>query len=139
MKHTIPVMVLGLLLALALSACGSRAPAQTPIPDPVFRSAVYANPQALKGYRIAVQMPELLAVLPCYCGCGKTLGHRSLRDCFLNDDGTFDEHAATCAVCDMQAADAALWKAQGNPPSQIWRLMVAKYDTYGPSTDTPQP
>ena len=139
MKRTGLLGLLGCLLALAISACGSRAPAPTSIPDPEFPSAVYANEQALNAYRIAVRMPDLLAVLPCYCGCGRTLGHRSLRDCFLKAGGTFDEHAATCAVCDMQAADAAQWKAQGNSPQQIWRLMVAKYDTYGPGTDTPQP
>jgi len=139
MKRTWLSGLLGCLLLLAVSACGSRAPAPTPIPDPVFPSSVYTNPQALEAYRIAVQMPDLLMLLPCYCGCGKTLGHRNLRDCFLNADGTFDDHAATCAVCDMQAADAAKWKAAGNPPGQIWRLMVAKYDTYGPGTDTPKP
>jgi hypothetical protein len=93
----------------------------------------------MNAYRIAVRMPDLMLVLPCYCGCGQTLGHNNLRDCFLRADGTFDEHAATCAVCDMEAADAAKWKAGGNSPQQIWRLLVAKYDTYGPGTDTPKP
>jgi hypothetical protein len=127
------------MLMLALAACGSRAPAATVIPDPAFPAGVYANETALKAYRVAVRMPSLLAVLPCYCGCGQTLQHRNLYDCFMNDDGTFDEHAATCAICDMQALDAATWQAQGNSPKQIWRLMVAKYDSYGPGTNTPQP
>jgi uncharacterized protein with PCYCGC motif len=126
-------------LALLLAACGSaKAPAAI-VPDPAFPPAVYSNPAALKAYRIAVRMPGLLAGLPCYCGCGQTLAHQNLRDCFLNSDGTFDEHAATCAVCDMEAADAAQWQAQGNPPAQIWRLIVAKYDSYGPGTNTAQP
>ena len=126
-------------LALVLAACGSAKTPAAVVPDPVFPTTVYSNPAALKAYRIAVRMPELLAVLPCYCGCGQTLAHENLRDCFLNADGTFDEHAATCAVCDMEAVDAAQWQAQGNPPAQIWRLIVAKYDSYGPGTNTPQP
>jgi hypothetical protein len=38
------------------------------------------------GYRIAKEIPEILAQLPCFCGC-EAAGHESLLDCFV------DEHA----------------------------------------------
>ena len=139
MKRQLLAVLAFCALTLVVASCGDTTPPTTALPYPVFPTAVYANEAALKAYRIAVRMPDLLDVLPCYCGCGQTLGHRNLRDCFLQADGTFDEHAATCAVCDMEAADAAQWNAQHNSPTQIWRLIVAKYDSYGPGTNTPQP
>ena len=49
-------------------------------------------------YRFAVQHPEVLAVMPCTCGCGG-LGHTSNRSCYLKaetpDRVTFTSHAAT--------------------------------------------
>ncbi len=39
-----------------------------------------------KGYLIAKEIPEILAQLPCFCGC-EAVGHESLLDCFV------DKHA----------------------------------------------
>ncbi len=39
-----------------------------------------------KGYQVAKEMPEILAQLPCLCGC-EAVGHENLLDCFV------DEHA----------------------------------------------
>ncbi len=39
-----------------------------------------------KGYQIAKEIPEILAQLPCFCGC-EAMGHDNLLDCFV------DEHA----------------------------------------------
>jgi hypothetical protein len=51
-----------------------------------------------EAYRFAIANPEVLAQLPCYCGCGG-MGHKSDLDCFVeefNPDGTiaaFGYHA----------------------------------------------
>jgi hypothetical protein len=129
------------LLLLALAAC-STGPAQTPaadIPDPVFPEFVYLSDMSLKAYRIAVRNGDLLRKLPCYCNCAISLGHRSLYDCFLNADGTFNDHASGCAVCDMEAADTATWKAEGKSVQQIRRLIDTTYGHYGEGTKTPLP
>ena len=38
------------------------------------------------GYQIAKEIPEILAQIPCFCGC-EAVGHENLLDCFV------DEHA----------------------------------------------
>jgi hypothetical protein len=39
-----------------------------------------------EGYQIAKEIPEILAQLPCFCGC-EAVGHENLLDCFV------DQHA----------------------------------------------
>lgn len=39
-----------------------------------------------KGYQIAKEIPEILAQLPCFCGC-EAVGHENLLDCFVQDHG----------------------------------------------------
>ncbi len=39
-----------------------------------------------KGYQVAKEIPEILAQLPCFCGC-EAVGHENLLDCFV------DKHA----------------------------------------------
>ena len=39
-----------------------------------------------KGYQIAKEIPEILAQLPCFCGC-EAVGHENLLDCFVDDHG----------------------------------------------------
>lgn len=56
-----------------------------------------APPVVQEAYRFAIANPEVLAKLPCYCGCG-SMGHTSNLDCFVrefNSDGSvvFDYHA----------------------------------------------
>lgn len=36
-----------------------------------------------EGYRIAKEIPEVLAQIPCFCGC-EALGHENLLDCFVD-------------------------------------------------------
>jgi hypothetical protein len=40
-----------------------------------------------EAYQAAADIPDVLAALHCYCGCDKSLGHRSLLDCFVDDHG----------------------------------------------------
>ena len=36
-----------------------------------------------KGYQVAKEIPEILAQLPCFCGC-EAVGHETLLDCFVD-------------------------------------------------------
>jgi len=56
-----------------------------------------APPVVQEAYRFAIANPEVLAQIPCYCGCG-SMGHESDLDCFIEEfkpDGTivFGYHA----------------------------------------------
>ena len=39
-----------------------------------------------KGYQVAKEIPEILAQLPCFCGC-EAVGHENLLDCFVDKHG----------------------------------------------------
>jgi hypothetical protein len=39
-----------------------------------------------RAYRVAQQIPAVLAQQPCYCWCD-SMGHGSLVDCFATDHG----------------------------------------------------
>lgn len=122
-----------ILLALVAAGCSSTTPSEQ------FPAFVYGTANSLEGYRIAVALPELLAVLPCYCGCGKSADHRSLKDCFIKADGSFDDHAAGCDLCISEAMDASQWHREGKTPREIRTMIDDKYHSYGTPTDTPPP
>lgn len=75
-------------------------------------------------YRVAQQIPETLAQLPCYCHCDQGFGHKSLHSCFE------DDHAAHCAVCTDEALLAyQLEKQQRLTPEQVRKIIIEKYST----------
>ena len=39
-----------------------------------------------EGYQIAKEIPEVLAQIPCFCGCD-AVGHENLLDCFIDEHG----------------------------------------------------
>jgi len=39
-----------------------------------------------EGYEVAKEIPEILAQLPCFCGC-EAVGHENLLDCFVDEHG----------------------------------------------------
>src|ERR1051326_320165 len=52
------------------------------------------DPRAQAAYQVAKDMPEVLAELPCFCGCMTAFGHESNLFCFR------DSHGAGCEVCE---------------------------------------
>ncbi len=57
-------------------------------PFPVLQDPErYRIPVVSQAYRIAREIPEVLAQQPCYCNCGDSFGHGSLLDCFASDHG----------------------------------------------------
>ena len=96
-------------------------------------------------YLIAAQHTDLLKHIPCYCGCGESVGHKSNLDCFINDvkeDGTivWDSHATTCVNCMEIAVESAKLKQEGKTPLEIRKYIDNKYkDGFAKPTDTPMP
>ena len=75
-----------------------------------------------EAYKVAKEIPQTLAQLPCYCHCDEGFGHKSLQSCFV------DDHAAHCAICDEEALAAYhLQKEQGLAPAQIRERIIAQY------------
>lgn len=53
---------------------------------------------SLKAYQAAIDYYDELNNFPCFCGCGQSAGHKSVRDCFVDsmngDKVLFDNHGA---------------------------------------------
>jgi len=94
-------------------------------------------PETVAAYRFAESHADLLSRLPCYCGCGKSLGHESLKDCYLlPGDDAYDSHASACVICLGEARDAERLLAQGHDVEAIRNWIDEEYSKYGPPTAT---
>jgi len=59
--------------------------------DPTTGLPKTLDPKLIKGkdregYQVAKEIPEILAQLPCFCGC-EAVGHENLLDCFVDEHG----------------------------------------------------
>jgi hypothetical protein len=43
------------------------------------------SPKVLEAYQFAVNHPEVLDYMPCYCGCYEEEGHTSNTNCFVDN------------------------------------------------------
>ena len=70
-------------------------------------------------YTVAGQNAELLDWIPCYCGCGESVGHKNNKNCFIreikkNGEVVWDSHATTCVNCLEIAVESASMKQKEN-------------------------
>ncbi len=101
-------------------------------------------PDVQEAYLFAVERPDVLMWIPCYCGCGGHSGHKSSRDCFVKRGSTpghiqFDEHGSQCDICVGIALDAKRMSEEGRSLRAIREYIDATYGSIGPGTDTPPP
>ena len=144
------LLLLSLLLTPLISNCGgaaaggetavvanSRVPRMAPLEQ--MPHEVQKAPQAVReAYQFAAASPEIVAQLPCYCGCG-TFGHKSNYDCYVDDVDpdstiTYDLHAIGCTICVDITQDAMAQMRRGNSLMEIQSYVEVKYAQYGPST-----
>jgi hypothetical protein len=97
-----------------------------------------------EAYRFVAERPDVMAWMPCYCGCGDHNGHKSARNCFVQDGSTqseiqFDTHGVGCAMCVGIALDAKAMTEDGLTLSAIRNYIDSEYGSIGPGTDTPLP
>ena len=64
----------------------ASAEAAKPFPQLVPAEYFRDYPLVARAYRIAGQIPGVIAQQPCFCYCDK-FGHRSLLDCYASDHG----------------------------------------------------
>jgi Protein of unknown function with PCYCGC motif len=87
----------------------------TPLPADMFQGRVR------EAYKVAAEIPEILAGVSCYCGCSKSQGHRHLLDCFASD------HGAGCAHCVDEALDAHALFMTGASLEEVQQFIDHKY------------
>jgi hypothetical protein len=96
-------------------------------------------------YKLAAQNQQLLQSIPCYCGCGESVDHRSSKDCFVkemkqNGQVTWDSHGTKCGTCLEIAAESVSLQKQGKTVKEIREYIDNKYkDDFAKPTPTPKP
>jgi hypothetical protein len=96
-------------------------------------------------YQLAGQSTQLLQWIPCYCGCGESVGHTSNMNCFIKEvksDGSvvWDDHGTRCGVCLEIAVQSVKMKSEGKTDKEIRQYIDNTYKTgYAKPTDTPMP
>lgn len=87
-----------------------------PLP-PTLAPATFTRADITEAYRVAEEIPEVLAQQPCYCGCERH-GHRSLHACYASD------HAVDCPICLKEALWAGKLHREGKNPSEIRESII---------------
>lgn len=159
------VCALALLVAPTVAGCGGSATADTwtagpvaehtpathdPAPDAATQAVwnarpayVRSHPQVEAAYAYAMARPDVIAWLPCYCGC-VAMDHRSNLDCFFKPTAPgmpleFEEHASYCDVCVETALMAEGMLADGASLRAIRDRVDATFGGRAPGTVTPLP
>jgi hypothetical protein len=94
-----------------------------------------ATPRSARAYHAAMRRADLLAQLPCYCGCmtSAPLAHQNLHACYFLADGSFNTHAAGCGICQSEALDADRLLLAGRSRVDVRQEID---DTYGSASCT---
>jgi Protein of unknown function with PCYCGC motif len=101
-----------------------------PLPD-TLAPGQFTDAETRNIYTLAAKEKEVLYQEPCYCGCDKEVGHKSLLDCFT------DYHGAHCALCKKEAVFTYTESQAGKTAAQIrqeimdgkWKdVDLSKYD-----------
>ncbi|ETI67354.1 hypothetical protein BAVI_18017 [Neobacillus vireti LMG 21834] len=91
MKRITTLLFFCFTIALIVAGCGSKLDNEkwaldkkhNPLPDYVMGSPEKVQ----QTYMMAAKYPEVVAQVPCYCGCGVSDGHKSNLDCFIGQFG----------------------------------------------------
>lgn len=96
-------------------------------------------------YQAAGKAADILQWIPCYCGCGESVGHKSNKNCFIyeiKEDGSviWDDHGTRCGVCLKIAAQTVQMKQEGKTDLEIRQFIDDTYKSgYAKPTDTDMP
>ncbi|MFF2480767.1 PCYCGC motif-containing (lipo)protein [Paenibacillus sp. NPDC058071] len=96
-------------------------------------------------YAAAGQAADVLEWIPCYCGCGDSVGHKSSLNCFIaeiKEDGSviWDDHGTRCGVCLKIAAQSMSMKQEGKTNLEIRNFIDETYKKgFAAPTDTKMP
>ena len=110
-------------------------PPKDPLPN-TLDPAQFADAQTRNIFTLAAKVKPVLYQEPCYCGCDKEVGHKSLLDCFT------DLHGAHCILCKKEAVLTYTESQQGKTAAEIrkeiidgkWKQVeLSDYDTLPPA------
>jgi hypothetical protein len=92
-------------------------PPKDPLPD-TLDPAQFLDAQTRNIFILAAKVKPILYQQPCYCGCDKEVGHKSLLDCFT------DFHGAHCILCKKEAAFTYSESQLGKTAAEIRKEII---------------
>ena len=131
-------IILVMLTASGLSITNIQHPPPGPIPATVMAphgllpSIVHQiDRETVDAYAAALSHPDVLASVPCTCGCMTVLDHKDNLDCYIDDvlpDGTvaFSTHGLYCLVCQWITRDALEGASAGLDAETLTRLIMER-------------
>lgn len=90
----------------------------------------YSSPITLKAYEYTTLNPQIIDQVPCYCGCGG-IGHESLLNCYITDDGEYSNHASQCDICVGEVIKIKKMSEDGLSIDEIRANIDSDYRKYG--------
>ncbi len=134
---TVIVIVLAGLLAAGCSTSNTEQSYQLAALEELPVEVRSAPLSVQHAYQFAVENPQILKEIPCYCGCG-SMGHTSNYACYVKDDTSpddlvFDGHALGCSICVDITQDTMDMLDQGMSLAEIRIEIDSIYSAFGPS------
>ncbi len=101
MNSTLSVVIVGVVLVIGIIGgivAWNLVSNSNGLALPDFAYAATAPRRAPDAYQAALDIPEYLEQIPCYCGCGAVAGHKNNLDCYIKsrdgDKVSWDDHGA---------------------------------------------
>ncbi len=123
-----------------LTGWDTNKPAKVELPEFAQKTGRVAE-----AYIFAVQNQDKVMYLACYCGCAgmqhsdKLLSHRSLKDCYLKPDGSYEPHASECKLCNDITLEARDLLMKGYSLKEVRKIIDDAYSGRGVGTNTTLP
>ena len=98
-----------------------------------------------EAYIFAVQNQDRLKYLACYCGCAGMqhsdvlLSHKSLKDCYIKPDGSYEPHASECKLCNDITLEARDMLMTGYSLKDVRTKIDTEYSGRGVGTNNSLP
>ena len=138
MRKILPLLVIFSIVTVAVSACSTQSESDLHMMsiDQMPAEVQSATLRVQEAYQFAAANPEIMKVIPCYCGCDAS-GHESNYECYVAEVGeygtvTFDQHAILCSICVDITQDVMRMTGEGESPQAIKAYIDAGYSKYDP-------
>lgn len=98
-----------------------------------------------EAYIFAAQNQDKVMYLSCYCGCAdmqhsdKLISHKSLKDCYIKPDGSYEPHASECKLCNDITLEARDMLMTGSSLKDVRTKIDKEYSGRGIGTNTSLP
>lgn len=132
------VLISVALAGLLIGSGAARAPMQNlpptlSVPSGMLPEAVYrAGAGTVTAYTAAITHADVLAEVPCLCGCQQSLGHRNNLDCYISGTEAhgvvvYSTHGIDCGVCQTITQLALGGARQGLSGPELKSLVFNHY------------